>query len=115
MSPRRQALALRRAMLQQRSTELRRVVADQAQLLRPALRGADAVRSGWQWLQEHPAWVAGAAALLFATGPVRAVRFVGRWSLRAWSLWRWAQRVRTALPPLWAALDRGAGDARRRG
>lgn len=91
MSPRRQALALRKERLLLRSEQLREDVAAQSQALTPWLRLAEAPRSAWDWLLRHPLWVVTGAAALAAWRP----RWVWRWGWRAWSVWRWWRSQRT--------------------
>jgi len=90
---RRDELALRRQLLQQRSILLRERVTLQATGLRPALDLADQVRAGLAWLRDHPVPVAMAALGLALLRPRRSLR----WGLRLWSVWRLLTRLRQGL------------------
>lgn len=99
-------LRLRKLMLQQRSAVQRQVLAIQSrQLLAPVARTVGRVKAGGQWVREHPALLAGVAALLLAWRPKAvlglAARSLGLWStvrrvlpvaLRLWA--QWQQRSR---------------------
>lgn len=90
---RREELALRRQLLQQRSILLRERVAQQATGLQPALDLADQVRAGVAWLRAHPLPVAAAALAVALLRPQRTLR----WGLRLWSGWRLLVRLRQGL------------------
>ena len=100
-TPSHQSLAARREELLLRSAQLREQLAQHAQVFRPALRAADKVRDGAQWVRRNPAWpLLGAAALagMAAIRPRAALRLTAR----AWSGWQLLRRVR----PVVAALLR---------
>ena len=95
-------LQLRKLMLLQRSAVQRQMLAIQArQIMAPAVRVADRVKAGGQWVRAHPALVAGAAALMLAWRPKAvlglAARSLGLWStvrrvlplaVRLWGQWQ---------------------------
>jgi hypothetical protein len=92
-------LRLRKLMLLQRSAVQRQMVAIQTKrLMAPLVQTVDRVQAGGQWVREHPALVAGVAALVLAWRP-RAVLGLAARSLGLWST------VRRVLPiaiRLWA-------------
>lgn len=83
-----QALAQRKQILQQRSTDLRQALAVQsAQALGPAFAVADRANAARRWLADHPAVLAGVALFLFR----RRTRGWLAWGRRAfwgWTTWR---------------------------
>lgn len=95
-------LRLRKLMLLQRSAVQRQMLAIQTrQVIAPAVRVADRVKAGGQWVRAHPALVAGVAALLLAWRPKAvlgiAARSLGLWqtgrrvlplALRLWGQWQ---------------------------
>jgi len=95
-------LRLRKLMLQQRSAVQRQVLGIQVrQLMSPAVRVANRVKAGGLWVKTHPAWVAGAVALLVVWRPKAvlglAAPCLGLWStarrvlplaVRLWSQWQ---------------------------
>jgi hypothetical protein len=92
-------LRLRKLMLQQRSAVQRQMLAIQTKrLMAPLVQTVGRVQAGGQWVREHPAVVAGVAALVLAWRP-RAVLGLAARSLGLWST------VRRVLPiaiRLWA-------------
>ena len=89
-------LQLRKLMLLQRSAVQRQMLAIQArQIMAPAVRVADRVRAGGQWVRAHPALVAGAAALMLAWRPKAVLGLAAR----SLGLSRW-QTFRTVTWPL---------------
>ncbi|MDR0479554.1 MAG: YqjK-like family protein [Burkholderiaceae bacterium] len=86
-------LAERREQLLHRSAQLREQLAQRAQVFRPALRAADKIGVGAQWMRRNPVWgLLGAAALVgvAVTRPGAALRL----TMRAWSGWQLLRRVR---------------------
>ena len=95
-------LRLRKLMLQQRSAVQRQILGIQSrQLLAPVVQTVVRVKAGGQWVREHPALVAGLAAVLVAWRPKAvlglAARSLGWWStvrrvlpvaVRLWAQWR---------------------------
>jgi hypothetical protein len=81
MSPRRQALWLRRLELVNESTRLRDRMAVHACAVGPVFQWADQLRSGVQWLKVHP-WVPALAGFLLLW---RRPRTVWRWGSRLWA------------------------------
>ena len=72
------------------SQQLRAQAIVQVSGLQPAFSVADRVQDAWIWLRGHPEVVGGAALGLAVLRPRRALRL----GLKAWSLWRVAQRWR---------------------
>lgn len=95
-------LATRKLILQQRCAIQRQVLAIQIQrTVSPAVQAYERVRAGGQWVQKHPALVAGAAALLLIWRPRAIVGLAGR-SLGLWQTWR---RVLPIATRLWGLLN----------
>lgn len=99
-------LRLRKAMLIQRSAVQRQMLGVQTrQLVAPVVRTLGRVQASGQWVREHPALVAGVAAVFLAWRP-RAVmglvaRGIGLWptirrvlplALRLWTQWQHHER-----------------------
>lgn len=82
-------LAERRWQLIQRSQTLRAQLVTDAQALAPVFSVADHTRAGVVWLRDHPLWVAVAVATLVALKPSR----LWRWGGKAWTVWRFWQRI----------------------
>ena len=76
-----------------------------AQALAPVFSVADHTRAGVVWLRGHPLWVAVAVATLVALKPSR----LWRWGGKAWTVWRFWQRIQN----LRSAGPAGASDAPR--
>lgn len=95
-------LRLRKLMLLQRSAVQRQMLAIQArQVMAPAVRVADRVKAGGQWVRAHPGLVAGVGVFLLAWRPKAvlslAARSLGLWStvrrvlplaVRLWGQWQ---------------------------
>lgn len=81
MSPRRQALWLRRLELVNESSQLRERLVVHGRAMAPALVWADQARAGVQWLKAHP-WVPALAGVLLLW---RRPRLVWRWGGRLWA------------------------------
>ncbi len=86
-------LAARREQLLLRSAQLRERLNARADVLRPAWRAADRVRSGLRAVREHRALVLMAGTVLGAALLARPRRVVGL-GLKAWSGWQLVRRVR---------------------
>jgi hypothetical protein len=95
----RQNLAAQRAALLLRSAQLREQLAGHAQVFRPAVRAADTVRAGAQWLRRNPGWTLLGAAALTGFALVRP-RAALRLATRAWSGWQLLRRVRPVVAGL---------------
>lgn len=93
MSSDRDPLAQRRVRLQQRSAVLREQLAADVQVLSPLLGTADRVRQAVQWVKANPLWVGAGVAGLVVLRPRRSLSV----AVRAWSAWRFVQRVRSTL------------------
>jgi len=92
-------LRLRKLMLQQRSAVQRQILGIQSrQLLAPVVQTVGRVKAGGQWVREHPALVAGLAAVLVAWRPKAVLGLAAR-SLGWWST---ARRVLPVAVRLWA-------------
>jgi hypothetical protein len=91
----------RREELLLRSAQLREQLAQRVQVFRPALRTADKVREGAQWVRRNPAWMLLGAAALGGMAVMRPA-MVLRLTARAWSGWLLLRRVQ----PVVAALRR---------
>jgi len=93
------SLAERREVLLRRSAQLREQLVQRARVLRPALRAADRIGEGAQWVRHNPAWMLLGAAALTGMAVVRpgiALRLV----MRVWSGWRLLRRVRPIITEL---------------
>lgn len=90
MKPQELELRLRLERALWRSAQLRRDLAQQAQVLVEPLAQLDRVRSGLYWLRRHPLVLAALVAGAVAFTPRKA------WSKISglWSLWRTYQRFR---------------------
>ena len=91
--------AERREALLRRSAQLRERLAQRARVFRPALRVADKIGGGAQWMRSNPTWaLMGAAALagVVAVRPGAAVRL----AVRAWSGWQLLRRARPIIGKL---------------
>lgn len=88
-SKRMSELALRKRMLQQRSTVLRHTLAIQlSATLTPALGLADRVVSSGQWLRRHPALLVGVAAVLLVWRPKAGISGLLHGAGRGMGLWQ---------------------------
>jgi hypothetical protein len=89
-------LAERRAVLLQRSTDLRGRLERDAVVLQPVFSTADRVQDAWRWAQEHTEWLllGGLGVLLWRP------RQLFRTGMRAWTLWLTARRWQKMLPAL---------------
>jgi len=88
MSP--NELQLRQQRLLIRSAELRlHLQGDLQRLQRPAA-WIDQVRTGCNWLYQHPKWPAGMLALLLVLKPKRVLSWTGK----LWWLWNSARLLR---------------------
>jgi len=85
-------LVARRHELIHRSRVLRSQLVNDASAFSPVLTSADRVREGVHWLKQHPLWVGVAVAVLVASRPSR----LWRWGRKAWTVWRFWQRLRGA-------------------
>lgn len=85
-------LERRRALLVQRSGQLRGQVVDQLQVVHPALVWADRLQDAWIWLRANPLTVAGGVLAVAVWRPRRTLGL----ALRLWSAWRLLQRARSA-------------------
>lgn len=85
-------LARRRESLVHRSGQLRSRVAEQMQVVQPALVWADRLQDAWHWLRANPLVVAGGVLAVAVWRPRRALGL----ALRAWSGWKLLQRARSA-------------------
>lgn len=85
-------LSRRRELLVQRSGHLRTQVADQLQVVQPALVWADRLQDGWIWVRANPWAVAGSLLAVVVWRPRRSLGL----ALRLWSAWRLLQRARSA-------------------
>ena len=86
-------LALARERLLVRSAMLRDELARQSVALSPWLKAGDVGRDAVHWVRANPELVVGAVAVVVVLRP----RFVWRWSLRGWSVWRFSVRWRSRL------------------
>jgi YqjK-like protein len=84
-------LARRRQMLVLRSGRLRGQVAEQMQVVQPALVWADRLQDAWIWLRANPLVVAGSVLAVAVWRPRRSLGL----ALRLWSGWKLLQRART--------------------
>ena len=84
-------LARRRALLVQRSGQLRGQVVEKLQVVEPVWRWADRLQDAWRWLRANPLAVAGAALTFAVWRPRRSLGL----ALKAWSAWRMLQRARS--------------------
>lgn len=82
-------LAARRHELVGRSRSLRVQLVADVQTLAPVLTTADRVRGGIHWLKQNPLWLGVAVAALVVWRPSR----LWRWGSKAWSAWRFWQRL----------------------
>lgn len=94
MNPRGAELAQRRERLAARSWQLRQQMTGQLGALRPVLSGVDRVQDAWLWVRANPAPVLGGLFGLAVWRPRRTLA----WAWRAWSGWRWLQRLRAGRP-----------------
>jgi hypothetical protein len=83
-------LLLRQQRLLARSAQLRERLARDAQAMRAPLSLADRTWALAQWLRRNPAWPLGAAGLLLALRPRRALS----WATRLWWTWQALRRLR---------------------
>ncbi len=84
-------LARRRELLVLRSAQLRGQVADQLQVVQPALAWADRLQDVWIWLRANPLAVAGSVLAVAVWRPRRSLGL----ALRLWSGWKLLQRARS--------------------
>ncbi|MDO9504711.1 MAG: YqjK family protein [Hydrogenophaga sp.] len=84
-------LARRRQMLVLRSGRLRGQVAEQMQVMQPALVWADRLQDAWIWLRANPLAVAGGVLAVAVWRPRRSLGL----ALRLWSGWKLLQRARS--------------------
>lgn len=96
MNRRGSELARRRERLTLRSWELRQQAARQMETLQPAFSWADRLQDAWLWLRANPVPLLAGLLGLVVWRPRRA--FGLAW--RAWSGWRWLQRLRADRPGL---------------
>jgi len=83
-------LEVRQRQLLIRCSELRLVLADQAQVLIKPLAIIDQVRSGFQWLRRNPQWPLGAMVLLTIVKPRKSIM----WGSRLLWAWNTYKRIR---------------------
>jgi hypothetical protein len=83
-------LRARRARLIARSAALRGTLVREAAAWERPLGMADGALLALRWVHAQRHWLIGAAALLLATRPRRALR----WLRRGWWLWRLSRRLR---------------------
>ena len=89
-------LAIRRHELVGRSLTLRAQLVADTQALAPVMTTADRVRGGLHWLKHNPLWLGVAVAALVVWRPSR----LWRWGSKAWTVWRFWQRLQaTGLKP----------------
>jgi hypothetical protein len=93
---REQHLLQRRDQLVARSAQLRGELSSRAAQLAPQGLLAGGVQRASSWVQRHPEWVVGAAALLLVVRPQRA----WRWGGRLLAAWQVILRAR----PLWQGI-----------
>lgn len=86
-------LLVRQQRLLLRSKQLRRALADQAQVLKGPLALADQARCGLKWLHDNPLWPLGALLVLLLLRPRRMLL----WGGRVWWAWSSFKRVRNWL------------------
>lgn len=80
-------LALEKQRLQLEAASQRLDLSRHAAGLMPIFVAGDRVREGAHWVMRHPEAVAGGVALLAAIRPgVR--RFIWRWGMRSFAVWR---------------------------
>ena len=84
-------LARRRELLVLRSAQLRGQVADQLQVVQPALAWADRLQDVWIWLRANPLAVVGGVLAVAVWRPRRSLGL----ALRLWSSWKLLQRARS--------------------
>jgi hypothetical protein len=84
-------LARRRQLLVLRSGRLRGQVAEQMQVMQPALVWADRLQDAWIWLRANPLAVAGGVLAVAVWRPRRSLGL----ALRLWSGWKLLQRARS--------------------
>lgn len=84
-------LLRRRESLVQRSGQLRAQVANQLQVMQPALVWADRLQDAWIWARANPLAVAGSVLAVVVWRPRRSLGL----ALRLWSAWRLLQRARS--------------------
>ncbi|MFW2355350.1 YqjK family protein [Hydrogenophaga sp.] len=84
-------LARRRELLVLRSAQLRGQVADQLQVVQPALAWADRLQDVWIWLRANPLAVVGGVLAVAVWRPRRSLGL----ALRLWSGWKLLQRARS--------------------
>ena len=82
-------LAARRHELVGRSRTLRAQLVVDAQVVAPVLTTVDRVCGGVQWIKQHPVWLGVAVAALVVWRPSR----LWRWGSKAWTVWRFWQRL----------------------
>jgi hypothetical protein len=90
MHDRRTELLQRQRYLRLRSAELRRVTANQTQVLKTPLAAIDRVYASVRWLQSNPLWPTGVALLLTVWRPRQVLRLTAR----IWWGWGAYQRAR---------------------
>ncbi|MDP2072678.1 YqjK family protein [Hydrogenophaga sp.] len=84
-------LVRRRQLLVLRSGRLRGQVAEQMQVMQPALVWADRLQDAWIWLRANPLAVAGGVLAVAVWRPRRSLGL----ALRLWSGWKLLQRARS--------------------
>lgn len=100
MSPRREALVVKRAALLARSAAVRSEFASAARSLETPLAWGDQALQGLDWLRRNPAWPTAAAGLLIVLRPGRAWRLARR-ALATWRIWRRARPYAALLAQGW--------------
>lgn len=116
-SSKHEALLLRKRMLRLRSASLRQTLGDQVgQGLAPALRVADTVVAGGQWLRRHPVWLMVPLVALFVWRP-RAVTggvvpMLGRLARRGLWAWQTWLRLRPLVEGIRAQMAAGSRPGR---
>jgi len=86
----RDRLARRRVELTAQSAQLRSELARQSEVLATPLAIADGARLAGLWVRDHPLVVMVAVSVLVIWRPRRLVT----WPARAWTAWRWWNRLR---------------------
>lgn len=97
-------LQARRARLLARSAALRGTLVREAAAWKRPLGVADGALVALRWVHAQRYWLVGAGALLLATRPRRALR----WLRRGWWLWRLSRRLRPWVAAARSLRPRGA-------